>query len=76
MLLTPDGERLIQCGKKLLRQIDEVEGMFREEQTKKTTFSISAARGIFLYAMTEFSRQLAGSGNARFSIKKPTPPAP
>lgn len=71
MLLTPDGERLIQCGKKLLRQIDEVEGMFREEQTKKTTFSISVPRaGYISYAMTEFSRQLAGERQCEIFYKE------
>ena len=41
MSLTPDGEKLIQYGKKILQQIDEVQNMFKEEQSKKEVFSIS-----------------------------------
>lgn len=71
MVLTPEGERFIQCGKKLLRQIDEVEGMFREEQTKKTTFSISVPRaGYISHAMTEFSLRLAGERQCEIFYKE------
>lgn len=60
MTLTHDGERLIQYGKKILRQIDEVEGLFRDQQGQKSVFSISVPRASYIsHAFAEFSRRLS-----------------
>lgn len=59
MSLTPDGEKLIQYGKKILQQIDEVQNMFKEEQSKKEVFSISVPRASYIsHAFASFSKYL------------------
>lgn len=59
MTLTPDGEQLIQYGKKILKQIDEVQNMFKEGQNKKSVFSISVPRATYIsHAFAEFSKYL------------------
>ena len=57
--LTPDGERLISYGKKILREIDEVEKEFTEKQTSKTRFSVSAPRASYISrAFADFTSAL------------------
>ena len=58
MILTPDGERLINYGKKLLYQIDELEKTFKDKKTK-TVFSISVPRASYISsAFIDFSKKL------------------
>lgn len=60
MSLTPDGERLIQYGKKILKQIDEVQNMFKDEHSKKEVFSISVPRASYIsHAFASFSKYLS-----------------
>lgn len=59
MTLTPDGMTLIGNGKTILRHIDELEGMFRNDGVKKNVFSVSVPRaGYISYAFAEFSKCL------------------
>lgn len=59
MTLTPDGERLMQYARNILAQIDEVEDIFKNGESKKLRFSISVPRSSYAaYALAEFSKKL------------------
>ena len=65
--LTADGELLIKSGKKILREIDEMEEQVRSRQSKKIVFAVSGPRaGYISHAFAEFTRQL--SGENRFDV--------
>lgn len=69
--LTPEGDRLIQCSKKILKQIDEVENMFREGQSKKVTFSISVPRATYICrAFAEFAKTLSAEEQCEVFYKE------
>jgi DNA-binding transcriptional LysR family regulator len=56
MCLTPDGERFIGYAKKILKQIDEVEEMYKVAGHKKQKFSISVPRASYISeAFSNFS---------------------
>lgn len=57
--LTPDGERLIDYGRKILKEIDDVEKEFREKGGAKTVFSASVPRASYVsYAFAQFTKTL------------------
>lgn len=57
--LTPDGERLISYGEKLLKEISYIEEQFKGEKTNKSVFSISVPRASYICsAFAEFSKEL------------------
>ena len=57
--LTPDGERLISYGRKILKEIDDVEKEFREKGGAKTVFSASVPRASYVsYAFAQFTKTL------------------
>ena len=57
--LTPDGEEFIGYAKSLLKQIDHIEGLYKENATKKQRFSISVPRASYISdALVEFSKDL------------------
>lgn len=59
MSLTPDGARLVSYAKKLLREMEEIEHMFKSEDKKKAHFSISVPRASYISkAFVEFSKCL------------------
>ncbi len=59
MSLTPDGARLVSYAKKLLREMDEIERMFKVSDGKKAHFSISVPRASYISkAFVEFSKCL------------------
>lgn len=60
MFLTPDGEEFIGYAQNILRQIDQVESMYRGAAMPKQRFSISVPRATYISeAFTQFSRQLS-----------------
>lgn len=59
IILTPDGELLVQQAKSVLRHIDEIEDMFHENKSGKSVFSISVPRASYISrAFAEFSKSL------------------
>ena len=61
MVLTPDGEEFISYAKDILKQIDQVENMYKSGQVKKQKFSISVPRACYISdAFAEFSKMLSG----------------
>ncbi|UKI13711.1 MAG: LysR family transcriptional regulator [Clostridiales bacterium] len=65
MTLTHDGERLIEYGKAILRQINEVEKRVQGAgEREKKSFSISVPRASYISsAFAEFSKCLEKEGN-------------
>lgn len=58
--LTEDGERLIDFGKRILKEIDDVERDFKENRKPKKIFSLSVPRASYISeAFIEFSKQLS-----------------
>ena len=59
MTLTPDGERLMQYARNILSQIDEVEEIFKNGESRKKKFSISVPRASYIaHAFAQFSNKL------------------
>ena len=57
--LTPDGEDFIGYAKNLLKQIEHVEGLYKENSVKKQRFSISVPRASYIAeALVDFSKEL------------------
>lgn len=60
MVLTPEGEEFISYAKDILKQIDQVENMYKSGQSKKQKFSISVPRACYISdAFAEFSKALS-----------------
>lgn len=71
MTLTPDGERFINYGNKILSQINEVESVFKNGQQKKTAFSVSVPRASYIsHAFSEFSKELSCDGSCEIFYKE------
>ena len=59
MILTPEGEEFIHYAKSILKQIDEVEMLYKQGSLKKQKFSISGPRASYIAdAFVEFSKCL------------------
>ena len=59
MILTPEGEEFIHYAKSILKQIDEVEMLYKQGYLKKQKFSISGPRASYIAdAFVEFSKCL------------------
>lgn len=60
MVLTPEGEEFISYAKDILKQIDQVENMYKSGQIKKQKFSISVPRACYISdAFAAFSKTLS-----------------
>lgn len=70
MIVTPEGEQLIHYAKRILRQIDYMEKIFKY-QKKKNVFSISVPRASYISdAFVEFSKCLNNIDNAEVYYKE------
>ena len=70
MELTPEGEEFIRYATNILRQIDEVETLYRSGATKKQRFSISVPRACYISAaFSEFSKNI-GDGDVEIYYKE------
>lgn len=59
MFLTPDGELFVEHAQKALRQVDDIENLFREGRAVKQHFSVSVPRAAYIAdAFTRFSKKL------------------
>lgn len=60
MVLTPEGDEFINYAQSILRQIDEVEKIYRHGSPKKQKFSISVPRACYISdAFAEFSKSIS-----------------
>ena len=61
MELTPEGEEFINFAKRIIDQIEQVEGFYKKGTAKKQEFSISVPRACYISeAFAEFSKSLTG----------------
>ena len=61
MVLTPDGEEFISYAKSILRQIDELDKIYKHRSPRKQKFSISVPRACYISdAFAEFSKSIGG----------------
>lgn len=71
MTPTPDGDKFLKYAEKILRQVDEVEMLFRGSGEKKQLFSVSVPRASYIaHAFSEFSRSIAPEGKAEIFYKE------
>lgn len=60
MVLTPEGEEFISYAKSILKQIDEVEMLYKQGSPKKQKFSISVPRACYISdAFANFSKSIS-----------------
>ncbi len=61
MIPTAEGETFLKYAKTILKQVDEVEGMFKNGSIQKKRFSLSAPRASYVAdALARFSKSLTG----------------
>lgn len=71
MTLTPEGERFISYGNKILTQISEVESIFKNGQQKRSSFSVSVPRASYIaHAFSEFSKELSNESACEIFYKE------
>lgn len=59
MVLTPEGEEFVSYAKEILKQIQEVEKLYRQSGPKKQKFSISVPRACYISeAFAQFSKSI------------------
>ena len=57
--VTPDGEEFLQYARRIIREVDEIEELYRNARTKKQRFSACVPRASYIsYAFTEFSKHI------------------
>lgn len=66
MTLTHDGELLIQYGKRILKELDEVESVFKEGASERKRFSLSAPRAS--YVAEAFSDFVSGLNTDKMEV--------
>ncbi len=71
MMPTPEGEDFLNNAKKILREVDEIEAMYRDGVQKKQTFSISVPRASYIsYAFAQFSKHIKNDEPAELFYKE------
>ncbi len=64
MTLTPDGEVFVGYARNVLKQVDNIENLFKKNASAKRRFSLSAPRSSYICdAFAEFSKQLSACGD-------------
>ncbi len=65
IIVTADGERLLQYSRIILKELDEMEEMFKEKKTNKQNFSISVPRAAYIsYAFANFTNNISNNNPA------------
>lgn len=71
MVLTPEGEGFIAYAQKILRQVDEIEELYKSENTAKQRFSISVPRASYIaYAFSKFTNHISSDLAAEIFYKE------
>jgi DNA-binding transcriptional LysR family regulator len=71
MVLTPEGERFITYAQKILKQVDEIEELYKSENSPKQRFSISVPRASYIsYAFSKFTNHIRSDSPAEIFYKE------
>lgn len=71
MTLTPDGELFVSYAEKALKQIEDIEAIFKDGTTAKRQFSLSAPRASYIAAaFAEFSQKIAADDDIEMFYKE------
>lgn len=71
MVVTPEGEVFLHYAEKILKQVDEVENMFKRSLADKKRFSVSVPRAGYIGAtFAEFSKKIKDAGNVEIYYKE------
>ncbi|MBP5653310.1 MAG: LysR family transcriptional regulator [Lachnospiraceae bacterium] len=71
MSLTPDGELFVSYAEKALKQIEDIEAIFKDGTTAKKQFSLSAPRASYIAAaFAEFSKKIAADEDIELFYKE------
>ncbi|MDD3400160.1 MAG: LysR family transcriptional regulator [Eubacteriales bacterium] len=71
MTPTPEGEKFLQYAEKILRQVDEVESLFKSTGVVKQKFSVSVPRASYIaYAFSRFSNSISADGQVEIFYKE------
>ena len=71
MVLTPEGEIFLRYADKILKQVDEVEGIFKKDMRNKKRFSISVPRASYISdAFSAFSLSLGKETDVEIFYKE------
>lgn len=71
MFLTPNGALFVRYAKNVLKQIDDIEAIFKDGATEKKHFSISVPRASYIAAaFAEFSKEVALDSDAELFYKE------
>ncbi len=69
--VTPDGEEFLQYAKRIIRQVDEIEELYRSARTKKQRFSVCVPRASYISeAFRAFSSQIRTDAPADIFYKE------
>ena len=69
--VTPQGAEFLLYAKSILRQVDEIEALYKEDKTKKQTFSISVPRASYISsAFVEFAKHIDQTKPAELFYKE------
>lgn len=71
MVPTPEGEEFLSNAKKILREVDEIEAIYRSGLQKKQAFSISVPRASYIsYAFANFTKHIQNDKPAEIFYKE------
>ena len=69
--VTPDGEEFLMYAKRILRQVDEVESLYKNAKTQKQRFSICVPRASYISdAFTRFASHIKKDMSAEIFYKE------
>ena len=69
--ITPEGEEFLRYAKRIIRQVDEVEEIYKNGRKPKTRFSACVPRATYLsHAFTEFAKHINDNSPADFFYKE------
>ncbi len=71
MVPTPKGEEFLHYAKKVLKEIEVIENLYKTDETQIQRFSISVPRASYIsHAFTEFSKKIDGSAKTELFYKE------
>ena len=57
--VTPDGEEFLQYARRIIREVDEIEDLYKNARTKKQRFSACVPRASYIaFAFAEFAKHI------------------